>query len=165
MMKEKKADEATKGMLVGEARKRIQSLLTRYRNAQQELRDVSRLLHSWIAIYEDESGKQFPEEILSEAGVPLMRPVRLATTPVSIGRVPSVPEVVFEVMRGADEPLHLNTIAEKVLSKGYDLGVKKPKERIRIALIRGVTRGIYERTVPNTFKINPTVRNKRYQEL
>jgi len=164
-MEEKPTNEATKDIVVREAFSRIRLLLERHAKAREELSYVSRLLHSWIAIYEDESGKQFPEEMLQQAGIGIPRPVAPAPTPVLMARVPSIPEVVFEVMRSADEPLHLNTVVGKVFSKGYNPDVKKPKERVRTALIRGVKRGIYQRTDPNTFKINLSVRSKQYQEL
>lgn len=164
-MQEKPTNEVKKDMLIGEAYGRIRELLSKYEKAREEMSYVSRLLHSWIAIYEDESGKEFPEEMLQQAGIGMARPVRPAPAPVVIPRLPSIPEAVFEVVRKADEPLHLNAIVEKVFSKGYNPDVKKPKERVRIALIRGVKRGIYERTDPNTFKVNPPVRNKQYQEL
>jgi len=164
-MKGNSTNEATKDMIVREAYSRIRLLLDRYAKAREELTHVSGLLHSWIAIYEDESGEQFPEEMLQQAGMSIARPVRPAPAPMVVPRVPSVPEAVFEVVRKADEPLHVNTIVERVFSKGYKPDVKKPKEQARKALIRGVKRGIYERTDPNTFKINPSVRNKQYQEL
>jgi len=164
-MTQETTNEAPKDMLTKEAYARIQSLLSRYEKAREELNYVSRLLHSWIAVYEDESGEKFPEEILQQAGIAIARPVRPAPAPVLMARIPSVPEAVFEVMRTVDVPLHLNTVVERVFSRGYNPDVKKPKERVRTALIRGVQRGIYQRTDPNTFKIDPSVRNKRYQEL
>ena len=164
-MQENPTKETTKDILVREAFSRIRLLLDRHAKAREELSHVSRLLHSWIAIYEDESGKQFPEEMLQQAGISIPRPVAPAPAPVLIARMPSVPEAVFEVMRSVDEALHLNTIFKRVFSKGYNPNVKKPKERVRTALLRGMQRGIYERTDPNTFKINPSVRNRQYQEL
>lgn len=164
-MKEDSGNEATKDMIVREAYSRIRLLLDRYAKAREELSHVSGLLHSWITVYEDESGEQFPEEMLQQAGMSIARPVRPTPASVVIPRVPSIPEAVFEVMRRADESLHLNSIIERVFSKGYRPDVKKPKEQARKALIRGVKRGIYERTDPNTFKVNPSIRNKQYQEL
>lgn len=161
-MEDKSVSGATKDIVVREAYSRIRLLLERYVKAHEELNYVSRLLHSWIAIYEDESGKQFPEAMLQQAGIGIARPV---PAPMAIARMPSIPEAVFEVMRSVDGPLYLKTIIERVFSRGYNPDVKKPKERVRIALIRGVKRGIYQRTDPNTFKIDPSVRNKRYEEL
>ena len=165
-MKEDSGSEVSKDMLVREAYGRIQALVDRAEKARQELNHVSRLLHSWKTIYEDLSGEELPEEMLQRAGIAIPRPVPTPPPiPRATVRLPSVPEVVFEVMRRADEPLHLNTIVERVFSKGYGPNVKKPKEQTRKALIRGVKRDIYERTDPNTFKVNPSVRNKQYQEL
>lgn len=164
-MQKDTTNESTKNMIINEAFDRIRLMLDRYAKAQQEMNYVSRLLHSWIAVYEDESGKQFPEEMLQQAGIGVARPVRPAPASIVIPRVLSIPEAVFEMMRSTSEPLHLNTIFERVFSKGYNPNVKKPKERVRTALLRGMKRGIYERTAPNTFKINPSVRNKQYQEL
>jgi len=165
-MKEDSENEVRKDMLVREAYARIQALVDRAEKAREELNYVSRLLHSWKTIYEDLSGEELPEEMLQPAGIVIARPVPApAPIPRPMVRLASVPEAVFEVVRRADEPLHLNTIVERVFSKGHGPDVRKPREQTRKALNRGVKRGIYERTDPNTFKVNPSVRNKQYQEL
>lgn len=165
-MKEDSENKVSKDMLVRAAYRRIQALVDRAERAREEMNYVFPLLQHWIAAYKDLSGEELPEEMLQRAGIAIPRPVPApAPIPQAMVRLPSVPEAVFEVMRRADEPLYLDTIVERVFSKGYGPDVKKPKAQARKSLNRGVKRGIYERTGPNTFKVNPSIRNKRYQEL
>ena len=141
-----------KDALIKEAYQRIQLLTDRVKKARDDENYNLVLLQSWITIYEDLAGKKLPKNVDARASRALSRRA-------------SVPEAVFELMRSIDSPLHLNIIVERLFSEGFRTTVKKPKEQIRIALIRGAKRGIYKRVAGNTFIVDPSVRKKSYREL
>jgi len=171
-MEQDSSREAAKNTFIQELYERIESYIAIIEKARNDLVHFSELLRSCIRLYEEESGQKLPEEMLQRAGItvgmtrtgiiPLqIRPMAAVTG----SHVYSIPEAVFEVMKTVDGALSLNDIFERVLSRGYGSGVKNPKEQVRIALIRGVKRGLYERVAPNTFRVNPSIRSKRYQEV
>lgn len=161
-METNSVDESRKGIFIQELYRRIESYVDEVEKARNQLTRFSGLLHSCIGLWESETGQELPEELLNRAGI--ARAVRVAVPTVALENL-SVPEAVFEMMKRIDGALHLNAIVERLFSKGYSLNVKDPKTRVRTALIRGMKRDLYERVGPNTFRINPAVRNKRYQEV
>jgi len=157
------ANDTIKEVFTQELYNRIEEYVVKVEAARNELNHFSGLLHSCMRLWENETGKELPEELKSRAGMP-----RFSGVPsISKSRLESmsVPEAVFEIMKSIGSPLHLNDIVNRLLSGGFRPNVKDPKGQIRIALIRGTKRGIYKRVAGNTFIIDPSVRNKRYQDV
>lgn len=162
-MEKDAANQTPKDIFIRELNQRIELYVAKVEKARNELTQFSGLLHSCIALWENETGNQLPEDWLRRAGMARAIPVP-AVAPVLLQNL-GVPEAVFELMKGIDGALHLNAIVERLLSRGYKPNVKDLKARVRAALIRGIRRGIYERVSPNTFRINASVRSKRYQDV
>ena len=148
--------------------RRLEKYAAECEEARSKLSRNFGLFQSIVRLWEDETGKQVPDELLRRAGMgrPVMvSPVPVPTTrPLTLENL-SVPEAVFELMKEIDKASHSKAIIEKLVSRGYNPKVKDLKARVRTALTRGTSRNIYKRVAPNTFQFNADYHTKRYQEV
>jgi len=156
-------NDTTKDAFTQELYRRIESYVVEVERARNDLSYFLGLFHSCRTLWENETGKELPEELKSRAGISRV----ISVPPPPMGRLQnvSVPEAVFEIMKRIGGPLHLDAIVNRLFSEGFRPNVKDPKAQVRIALIRGTKRGIYKRVAGNTFIIDPSVRGKRYQDV
>ncbi|MCH8010077.1 MAG: hypothetical protein IIC91_14580 [Chloroflexi bacterium] len=65
----------------------------------------------------------------------------------------SVPKAVQRLLREAERPMHADDIKDALESRGMKFSRKDPKANIVTALVRGMRRGIFARTAPNTYRL------------
>ncbi len=68
----------------------------------------------------------------------------------------SVPDAVGRLLSEKGRPMHADEIQQELETRGKKISRADPKATVVTALIRGVKRGKFERTGPNTYRLLPT---------